>query len=211
MKRKTELEKREKKEQKIKKRNWWFVIYPDSLPNNWKDILNLSGLPYAISPLHCDDLNPDGTPKKPHYHVIVLYQNPTTFRNVCTLTESLNAPHPQYLDSIKGAYRYLTHKDNPEKAQYDEKNIELGNGFNYRDIIEITKSEALKIKRELTLIIKEREFIEYYSFILYCIEEKNDDYFEVASTNTIYFQAFISSLRNSKKEEKYAKMLKEIK
>jgi len=123
----------------VKKRNWAFVVYPTkeqldilnsrydgsdgygTLPDNWIEILQLSGLQYAVSPIHDKDENPDKTIKKPHYHVIVSYGSPTTYNNVKSLTDSLNAPIPQALEQIRGYYRYLTHKDNPEKYQYDER------------------------------------------------------------------------------------------
>ena len=76
---------------------------------------------FAISPLHDKDLNATGEPKKAHWHVIVVYGSPTTESNVKSLTERLNAPKPIPLEQVRGYYRYLTHKDNPEKAQYDEK------------------------------------------------------------------------------------------
>ena len=53
----------------VKKRAWGGVIYPESLPENWLEILQNSGLQIAISPLHDKDINPDGTIKKPHYHI----------------------------------------------------------------------------------------------------------------------------------------------
>lgn len=31
-------------------RNWWIVVYPESLPENWKEIISTE--PVAISPLH---------------------------------------------------------------------------------------------------------------------------------------------------------------
>lgn len=54
------------KKVKIRKRNWAFVAYPESLPKNWQEILTQTGLPVAISPLHDKDVNPDKTVKKPH-------------------------------------------------------------------------------------------------------------------------------------------------
>ena len=102
----------------VKARYWWFVVYPESAPNDWIEKIQMTGLPFCISPLHDKDKNPDNTPKKAHYHVIVCYNGPTTYSNVKkTLTDILNAPHPQYLNAVKGAYRYLTHQDNPEKYQ----------------------------------------------------------------------------------------------
>ena len=54
-----------------KKRNWAFVIYPESLPEDWLDILRMSGLPIAISPLHDKDVNADGTPKDEYVATLV--------------------------------------------------------------------------------------------------------------------------------------------
>ena len=67
---------------RITGRTWAFVIYPDSLPSNWEEIILNTGLPMAISPLHDKDINPDGTEKKPHYHVIIYYENATLLKVV---------------------------------------------------------------------------------------------------------------------------------
>ena len=50
-------------------RNFATVIYPESAPSDWKEILNQEFIPAFISPLHDRDTNPTGEPKKPHYHV----------------------------------------------------------------------------------------------------------------------------------------------
>lgn len=183
--------------QKTKKRNWAFVIYPESLPENWLEILMQSGLPCAISPLHDKDVNPDGTQKKPHYHVIAIYGSPTTFNNVKNLTDRLNAPIPIALDQVRGMYRYLTHKDNPEKYQYDEKDIECLNGFDILDFVELTKSEVLKIKKSLQLLIRQLDLHEYSEFMDYCLENLTDTEYDVASSHTYFFDKYLTSRRYS--------------
>ena len=47
-----------------RKRNWVFVVYPDSAPENWVEKLREMRVPGFISPLHDKDVNPDGEPKK---------------------------------------------------------------------------------------------------------------------------------------------------
>ena len=126
----------------LKKRNWAFVVYPESAPSDWIEQLQQRGVVGAISPLHDKDLNATGEPKKAHWHVIVTYEGPTAQSVVERLTERLNAPKPIPLEQVRGYYRYLTHKDNPEKAQYDEKDIQTLNGFDIRDFVEMTKSEV---------------------------------------------------------------------
>lgn len=184
-----------------KKRNWAFLIYPDSMPDNWKEIFNLSGLQIAVSPLHDKDLNPDEEEKKPHYHVIVVYGNTTTYNNVLQFTKQLNGTIPKALESVRGYYRYLTHKDNPEKYQYDEKDIQTFGGFDILEFVELTKTQVNKIISELTYIIRDNDIFEYSDLIFYCLDNQLNDYFAVASNHTLYFCNLLNSLRNKKKEK----------
>lgn len=188
----------------VKKRNWAFVVYPESLPENWIEILTLSGLQIAISPLHDKDKNPDGTPKKPHYHVLVVYNGPTSFNVVKRLAvDKLNGVNPIALEAVRGYYRYLTHEDNPEKYLYDKKEITLLNGFNIRSFSELTAAERDKIKIELIGFIKDNFIIEYFELIDKTIEADNFDWFNVASTNTIFFNSYLTSRRNKLYLDKY--------
>jgi len=178
-----------------KKRNWAFVVYPESAPENWIDILQETGLQCVISPLHDQDLNPDNTPKKPHYHVIACYSGPTTYNVVKKLADSLNAPIPQHLESVKGYFRYLTHKDNPEKAQYSPFDIKNLNGFNILDFAELTRYEITEIKKELIKLINENQIFEYCNLLDFLIFNGLISQFEVASNNTIFLNSYLSSKR----------------
>lgn len=180
----------------VKKRNWAFFVYPESAPENWKEILQQTGLQCAISPLHDKDVNPDGSVKKAHYHVIAVYSGPTSFNVVKNLTTSLNQPIPQALEQVRGYYRYLTHKDNPEKAQYDEKEITTINGFSIADFIELTRSEVTKVKGELQKLIREKDFTEYSDLMDYLQDSEMTTEYDVASSNTYFFDKYISSRRN---------------
>ena len=57
----------------VKSRVWTFIFYPDSAPADWRDIMLQSGLKIAVSPLHDRDFTDDGKSKKPHYHVIAMW------------------------------------------------------------------------------------------------------------------------------------------
>ncbi|PBG43128.1 Rep family protein, partial [Clostridioides difficile] len=101
----------------VKKRNWAFVLYPESSPENWREKRQKQGWKCAISPLHDRDMNPDNTPKKANYHVILTYRGPTSYNVVKALTDGFNQPITQALEQVRGYYRYRTHKDKPEKAK----------------------------------------------------------------------------------------------
>lgn len=207
------------KKSNVKKRNWGFFVYPTkeqlqalgsnsdydgwdgygTAPDDWIEQLKLSGLQFAISPLHDKDKHEDGSgrTKKPHFHVIVVYGSPTTFNNVKRLTDKFNAPIPQDLEQVRGYYRYLTHKDSPDKFQYDEKDIITGGGFNIADFVEITKSEVNQIKFELLNLIREKRLCEYKEFMDYIQDNMDKIYFDIASSHTIFFNTYLKSARYS--------------
>lgn len=180
----------------VKKRNWAFVLYPESAPKNWKDILIETGLQIAISPLHDKDFNADNEEKKAHYHIIIVYDGPTTYNNVRNLTESLGQPIPQPLEQVRGYYRYLTHKDNPEKYQYDEKDILTFNGFNIKDFVELTSSEIIALKKQIQSFIRDNEILEYSILMDTLLDNDMNNLYEVASNNTYFFDKYITSFRN---------------
>lgn len=180
----------------VKKRNWAFVLYPESAPENWREELQKTGLQCVISPLHDRDINPDNTPKKAHYHVILAYSGPTSYNVVKTLTDKLNQPIPQALEQVRGYYRYLTHKDNPEKVQYDESEIKAINGFNIADFSELTRSETTQIKKSLQLLIRQHGIMEYAELMDYLQDEDMNLEYEIASNNTYFFDKYITSQRN---------------
>lgn len=184
----------------VKKRNWAFVLYPESAPDNWQERLQKTGLSCAVSPLHDADVNPTGEPKKPHYHVIVCYSGPTSYNVVKQLTDSLNQPIPQALEQVRGYYRYLTHMDNPEKVQYDSAYIISINGFNIMDYVELTKAEVMHHKRELQTTIREYDFTEYSDFMDFLQDNGSPEEYDIASSNTYFFEKYISSRRNKAKE-----------
>lgn len=182
-------------EKNVKKRNWAMVLYPESAPQDWREQLQKTGLQCVISPLHDKDINPDGEPKKAHYHVIMCYSGPTAYSVVKRLTESLNQPIPQPLEQVRGYYRYLTHEDNPEKVQYSKADIQTLNGFDIREFVEMTKSEVVKAKRDVIQLIRDNGFTEYSELIDVLMDggEATADMFDVASSNTLFFKSYLTS------------------
>jgi len=185
----------------VKKRHWACVVYPDSAPDNWRDILQQTGLQCAISPMHDADMNADETEKKAHWHVIMCWPGPTTFTVAKAITDKLYAPIPQALESVRGYYRYLTHKDNPEKVQYDERDIVCINGFNIADFIELTRSEITAIKSNLIKLIRQESIAEYSRLLEFLQDADMLTELDIASSNTILFNTYIRSRKYAIKEE----------
>lgn len=189
--------------------NWAVVGYPESLPDNWIEELQNTGLEVAISPLHNMDYDPTGEIKKEHYHIILKYTGPTTYNNVKKLCDKLNMTIPIKLESIRGMYRYHIHKDNPEKYQYDDRDRILLNGFDPKSVEALTKLEVDKIVREIFEYIRENNINEYS--VLIDKLDKNDliNMLDVATNKTILLNTYITSKRNRKKEENIIDKMKE--
>ena len=185
----------------LKGRNWAFVVYPESLPKNYEEIITETGLPMAFSPLHDRDINPTGESKKPHYHVICYYENPTTQKSVKeNVTDKLNGTIPIKLESMTGMYRYHIHLDNPEKAQYNDKDRIFYNGFDTSKVDSLTFFEIDKTLRELQNFIESNDILEYRSLLKILLDSEMFQSWTIARTNTVFLNTYLASRRNEKKD-----------
>lgn len=184
-----------------KKRNWGAVIYPESAPSDWKEILKLKGISWACSPLHDKDITDEVSQekKKDHYHIILSFGSPTTYNNVKSITDELNQPIPIPLESVRGYYRYFTHKDNPEKYQYDDKDIELYNGFDVCDVL--NSFEVFLSLKQIQGIIIEHQIHEYSVLMDLLLTTDQMELWNVACSHTLFLNTYISSKRNKFKSE----------
>lgn len=118
-----------------RKRNYATIVYPESAPDNWLDIISDEHVEAFVSPLHDQDVNPTGEPKKPHYHVMIMYEGNKSEEQVRAFTESFGGVGLQAISSLRGNARYLCHLDNPEKHQYDTRDVVSFAGADYMDKI----------------------------------------------------------------------------
>lgn len=184
------------KTNKNKARTWGLIVYPDSAPEKWEDLIAQTYLQFAVSPLHDKDINPDGEIKKAHYHVILYWNGPVTKDAALKVAESVNAPMPIKIESVRGAYRYFTHKDNPEKFQYSERDIRAFNGFDISSYIALTKEEKYEAILRIKDIIQGSKITEYINLLDVLVEE-DYELFKVACDNTILTNAMVRSMRHS--------------
>lgn len=125
---------------KDKARYFTFLLYPESIPNDWSQRLELMGVPIAISPLHDKDKsNVEGqTYKKAHYHVVYVAKNPVTTDSVRKrIQRVLGAKSVSkvqiVVQSMENMYLYLTHESKDaiakNKHKYSKRDITLLNNF----------------------------------------------------------------------------------
>ena len=125
----------------------------------------------------------------------------TTYRRVERLTNDIKATIPKRVISPIGMIRYLTHKDNPEKAQYNEEDIKTLNGLDISDFDGITKSMELQLKRGIIQIARNENITEYSVLYDYLDERGITDMLDILSRNTIFFNCYLKSKKFSALQE----------
>lgn len=183
-------------------RNWVFIVYPESVVENWIEIVKEERVPFAVSPLHDMDVSGDtGEVKKPHFHVLITYTTVKTAEQVKELTESIKATIPQKCKSVKGSTRYMAHLDDPNKYQYDAKDIIGYNGFDVMSQIR-TATDRYFCINEMADYIESNDITEFADLFNYARLNRFDDWFPLLCDNSAFIMGqFIKSKRHSKREE----------
>lgn len=179
-----------------KNRYWTFIAYPESAPDNWIQLLTETGLPAAISPLHDKDLNETTEEqKKPHWHVLLAWDGPTTAAVADRVSSSVNGTICKPVASVKGAYDYWIHKNNPEKYQYEDADRINLNGFNIYNFAALTTEEDVILKKQIFNFIIENDITEYF-FLCTRLAAEDLIAFDYVTKHTLLFDRFICSRRN---------------
>lgn len=175
---------------KEKARYFTFLLYPESIPNDWIEKLELIGIPIAISPLHDMDEKTDKTKwasddvvkngkhyKKAHYHCIYVSKNPVTTDSVrLKIKRSLgdkSISKVQIINTtIQNTYLYLTHESKDavakNKHKYKSSNIKLLNNFDidrYNTLDVEEKDELFEIVCEVVEKYQIANILELSKFV----------------------------------------------
>lgn len=153
---------------KEKARYFTFLLYPESIPEDWVERLELLDVPIAISPIHDKDLSDmDGQKyKKAHYHVIYVAKNPVTADSVrikikrCLGDKSV-ALVKIVATSMENMYLYLTHESKDavakNKVKYSRKDIKLINNFDIDRYITLDVEDKEDMLNEVCDLIDEHD------------------------------------------------------
>lgn len=172
-------------------RYWTIVVYPDSAPEDWRQ--RLDGLQWVESPLHDKDVNPDGTFKKPHWHIMIYNSGKISYNQAKEIADAINGASPQYVQNVVGMVRYFAHLDNPEKSQYEKSQI-IGYGVNVSKFLD-SEDDIDKLKQDIEILCEDNNITEYAQLVK--ISRQFDGWHKCVSTHTIHFRAFVTSLRHS--------------
>ena len=125
----------------------------------------------------------------------MVFANPTTQDNINRILAELNQPIGIPLESVRGYYRYFTHKDNPDKYQYDEREIELYNGFNVDDVL--NSFEVFQALKQIQNLVIELDIMEYCDLLDYLLQSEFMELWNVACSHTLLLNSYITSKRHA--------------
>lgn len=147
---------------KEKSRYFTFLLYPESVPEDWLTKLETLDVPMAISPLHDKDESPLGGYKKPHWHVIYVAKNPVTADSVRIKIKRLLGDNSIAMVQIveqgmESMYLYLTHESKDAIAKnkhvYQKSEIRLLNNFDIDRYVVFDVTEQKELKHQLVDLI----------------------------------------------------------
>ena len=181
---------------------WAFLIYQESAPENYLDVLEEMHIPFVLSPWHDKDINKEtGEFKKAHKHGVLFFESLKSYTQISELlTEKLNTPsHIEVVMSPKGMYDYFIHAENPDKTLYNIDEIESGCGFELEQFL-ITNNNEQFLSTVID-IIEEHNFTEFNNLVRYARIE-NPSLLNLIIDKTYFFAKYLDSRRhsNNKKE-----------
>jgi hypothetical protein len=181
-------------------RNWCFIVYPDSAPADWRSLLDATMVPWIESPHHDADENADGDQKKPHWHVMMMFDSTKTYAQAHEISCTVNATIPQKVASPKGLVRYMIHMDNPEKAQYDRDSIIGHNGADIDSYFAMSASTRYALIGEMQTWVTDNLITELYMLRSYAQHHRHDWHQLLCDNSNNVMDTYIRSARSHLRE-----------
>lgn len=177
-----------------KSRGWACIVYPDSAPDDWVSRLESGHVQTLVSPLHDSDQRADGTQKKPHWHVLAMWDGPTTAAVAAQYFElaGVTAP-PERVGSLRGYARYLVHMDDHDKHRYDSEDVLALSGATWRAVALDDAEQINTALDDIEAWIDDSGCVSYAALCRYARAER-PDWTPVIRSHTIHLTALLRSL-----------------
>lgn len=173
-------------------RNFVTIVYPDSAPDNWQEILSEQFIPAFISPLHDKDKNPTGEDKKPHWHVMLMFDGKKSIEQVTEIFNKIGGVGLEKVNSIRGYARYLCHLDNPEKFQYKQDDVRCMCGADYTSTIGLV-TDKYKAIGEMIDFCELNDIVSYSELLKYARMERFDWFRVLCDNGTVVVKEYLKS------------------
>lgn len=175
-------------------RNFGTVVYPESAPQDWMSILGEYCIPSFVSPLHDQDVDPGNQPKKPHYHVMLMFDGVKTTEQAKAIFDSIGGVGCEIVQSIRGYARYLCHLDNPEKFQYSITDVRCYGGSDYPSTIGLPTDKYTAIG-EMIDFCEDNDVTSYADLLSWCRFNKGDWFRILCDSGSFVMREYLKSKR----------------
>lgn len=186
-------------------RTWATIVYKDSALENWQEILGELCVPCFISPYHDKDLNPNGEPKKPHWHILFMFDGVKSKEQIKEICDKIRSVGAENVSSTRGYARYLCHLDNPEKAQYDISQVCSYGGVDYNEIIGLP-SDKYKMLDEMMEFCDKYDVMSLYALTNYARKHREDWKRILTDSGAFFMREWLQS-RKWSKENNYMEII----
>lgn len=171
-------------------RNWMFIVYPESAPENWRCLLDDLHFQWVESPLHDKDIDEDVpggcTLKKAHWHILCFFEGKKSYEQIRDITLFVNAAPPKPIVDARSMVRYLIHLDDPDKYQYNYADIKSHGGYDHSRHFQPSSEERYAIIGEMLDFILNNHVTEYIDILSYSFTHKYDTWYKVLCDSGTY-------------------------
>lgn len=182
----------EKKSTQVRTRNFATVIYLDSAPSNWQEILSDLHVQAFVSPYHDKDKNANNEDKKPHYHVMIMYDGKKSIDQAKENFDKIGGVGCEIVNSTRGYARYLCHLDNPDKEQYSIQDVKSFGGADYMSIINLVTDKYIIIG-EMQDFCEKYNITSFYLLCNYARKNRSDWYRALCDNSAFYMKEYLKS------------------
>jgi len=174
-------------------RNFATLIYPESASENWQEVLAGFHVPAFISPLH-EDMNPDNVAKKPHYHVMIMFESVKTDEQAQEIVSAVGGVGMIRVAHYTNHARYLCHLDDldPNKKRYNPEDVICIGGADYFAAI-YRASDKYQAIFEMVDFCEENNIVSYRELFMYARLHRNDWARVLCDNGTYVIREFLKS------------------
>lgn len=177
-----------------------FEIYEDSASPQWLQLLESMMIECYISPCHDKDVKEDGTPKKPHYHVVVKFDGGKSEAFCQAIIDDVGGANGYGVvpRSLGGSIRYLSHTGYPSKYQYNPDDIIVLGGGNLKKYFSDTDVSDVSTVTQVIRYIRDNSVL-YFCDIVDLGLAQNPSW--IRALRSTWFSSLVREYIRSQKEK----------
>lgn len=174
-----------------RKYNFATILYQESAKPDFENVVSNWHIKAFLSPLHDKDKLDDGSPKKPHWHLELMFDSGQYPDHVKAMFVSIGGVGCEILKSKKSYARYLCHLDEIDKPKYDVSMVKEFGGADYKSMIEGGGSKA-EIYGKIMDYIDDTNCKSYSQLLRYS-RRLEPDWFAVLCKNGMVIKDYLRS------------------